>query len=75
MHPGNACSCGPAAMAHEASCPHYGQPKFVPTGKESKDTIKMFSPGNMSFDLAVAAFFLGSLAFLATIYWICRGTL
>jgi hypothetical protein len=62
-------------MAHEASCPHYGQPKCVPTGKKTEGPVKMFSPGNIGFDEAVVAFFFGSLAFLATIYWIFRDTL
>jgi len=75
MHPENACSYGPAAMSHETSCPNYGQPKFVPTGIKTEDTVKMFSPGNIGFDLAVVAFFFGTLAFLATIYWIFRGAL
>lgn len=75
MHPETPCSCGPAVIAHEETCPHFGQPKFVPTGKKTEYRLGMFSEGNIVFDLSVLFFFFGSLAFLAIIYWIFRNSL
>lgn len=70
MHPENECVCGPSDMAHSPTCPHFGSPKWVPTGSKTVWEFKTLPMVvNLAFFMAALFFFFGAIAFLAAIFW------